>query len=191
MGLSERRMKRWWFSGILGVALVVGIGCQRAASPAPAATGVTNALPQLHLNHAQPRLPTLSLWVGAHELTAEVARRPVEIATGMMFRTNLVENEGMLFVFSRPSQVAFYMRNTLVPLSAAYIGPDGAILEIHDLQPRDETPVPATSDRVQYVLEVNQGWFQRHGISPGAVLRTPYGGLHEVDWRTLRPPGRQ
>jgi uncharacterized protein len=67
-----------------------------------------------------------------------------------------------------------------VPLSAAYIDPEGVILEIHDLKPLDETTVQADSDRVQFVLEVNQGWFARHHISTGAVVRTPQGALRQM-----------
>jgi uncharacterized membrane protein (UPF0127 family) len=178
-------MKRWSSTLILTAAVGVIVGCQRSGGNAATPT---NAPPrQFHLNQAQPKLPVLKLWVGQQEIAAEVARRTTEIATGMMFRTNLAETEGMLFVFSEPFRASFYMRNTQVPLTAAYLAPDGAILELHDLKPFDETPVPATSDRVQFVLEMPQGWFQRHQISTGAVFRTPYGGFPEVNWATLQP----
>lgn len=130
-----------------------------------------------HLLHALPKLPTIKLFVGEHEVTAEVARQPVEIATGMMFRTNLLEMEGMLFVFPVPGPKNFYARNCLIPLSAAYIAPDGTILQIVDLQPGDEKGVNSWSTNVQFVLEVRQGWFDRHGISPGAIVRTEKGTL--------------
>lgn len=131
----------------------------------------------MHLDHAQPKLKTLKLWLGDQEIAAEVALTITEISTGMMFRTNMAENEGMLFVFSQPHQASFYMKNTTVPLSVAYIDPEGAILEIHDLKPLDETPVEAKSDQVQYTLEMTQGWFARHRIAPGAVIRTEFGKL--------------
>ncbi len=133
-----------------------------------------------HLLHAQPRLPTLKLWVGDQELVAEIARRPVEIATGLMFRTNLLEHEAMLFVFPGPGPKSFYMRNCYVPLSAAYIEPDGTIAEIVDLQPGDERGVPSRSTNIQFVLEVRQGWFDRHHIRPGALIRTERGPLLET-----------
>src|SRR6185295_18033607 len=98
----------------------------------------------------------------------------------MMFRTNLAENAGMLFVFAYPHRASFYMKNTLVPLSGAYIDPDGIILEILDMKPKDETPLPAASDRIQYVLEVNQGWFQRHQIAIGTTVRTEKGSLQQT-----------
>ena len=89
----------------------------------------------------------------------------------------------MLFIFPRPQQVAFYMRNTLIPLSAAYISSEGNILEIHDLQPKDEKPVPAKSDEVQFVLEVKQGWFERHKIPVGTLVRTEFGSFQESFFR--------
>jgi len=173
---------------VLGLAalLVAAAGCHRAGHSADAAETAREPRP-LHLDRAQPRLPTLKLWLGGQEITAEVARRTVEIATGMMFRTNLAENEGMLFVFARPYRAAFYMRNTTVPLTAAYLAPDGTILELHDLEPLNEKPVTAATDLVQFVLEMPRGWFARHGVQTGAVVRTPYGGFAEVDWLTLGP----
>src|SRR5688572_33312894 len=92
--------------------------------------------PVYHLRHAQPKLRTVKLWLGAKELTAELAVADVEIATGMMFRQTMEENEGMLFIFTQAAQRSFYMKNTSVPLSCAYIDPEGTILEIHDLKPR-------------------------------------------------------
>ena len=130
-----------------------------------------------HLLHAQPTLPTLKVWLGDQELITEIAREPVQIATGMMFRTNMPENTAMLFVFPDAQPRNFYMRNCVVPLSAAYIAPDGTIQEIIDLQPGDEVGVPSKSDNIQFVMEVPQGWFNRHNITPGAMVRTERGSL--------------
>jgi hypothetical protein len=181
-------MKRWLTTGLAALAGLVLVACQRAGTSAPASgTSSTNPAPrQLHLDHAQPKLPTLKLWMGSREVEAEVARRMVEIATGMMFRTNLADTEGMLFVFGEPHRVSFYMRNTKVPLTAAYIAPDGTILELHELQPLVEKPAMASSDNIQFVLEMPQGWFQRYNVSTGAVIRTPYGGFPEINWATLK-----
>jgi uncharacterized membrane protein (UPF0127 family)/predicted small lipoprotein YifL len=168
---------------VWALVLAAGMaGCGREGPLSqPSPPSATNAPPAtVHLDHALPRLPTLKLWLGNQEITAEVALTLTEIATGMMFRTNLADNEGMLFVFNVPHRAAFYMKNTYLPLSAAYIDPEGIILEIHDLQPLDETPVEARSDQVQYVLEMRQGWFDRHGIGPGALVRTELGSLREV-----------
>jgi hypothetical protein len=122
----------------------------------------------------------MKLWLGREEIAAELAIKPVEVATGMMFRKEMGEHEGMLFVFARPHRAAFYMKNTYVPLSAAYINGEGTILEIHDLEPLDESSVEAATDQVQYVLEMKQGWFARHNVSTGAVIRTEFGKLGEA-----------
>lgn len=133
-----------------------------------------------HLLHAQPRLPTVKVWLGDQELLTEIAREQVQIATGMMFRTNMPENTAMIFVFPGPAPKNFYMRNCVVPLSAGYIAPDGTLLEIVDLQPGDERGVQSQSDNIQFVLEVPQGWFQRHSVTPGAMVRTERGSLLET-----------
>jgi uncharacterized membrane protein (UPF0127 family) len=165
------------------MAVLASCGKQGQTSPPPAQPAEPKAG---YLKHALPRLPTVRLWLGSQEVVAEVARRPAEIQTGMMFRTNMAPGEAMLFVFAVPYKTTFYMRNTKVPLSCAYIDPDGAILELHDLKPLDERPVEAASARVQYVLETPQGWFQQHNIGVGAIVRTPHGSLREFDWAALR-----
>ena len=139
---------------------VVAVGA--SSSPAPRGT------PQL-------KLPVLKLWVGTNQISAEIASTVDQIRTGMMFRTNMAEMEGMLFVFGEPQQVAFYMRNTLLPLSCAYIDSEGTILELYDMEPLNETPIQSKSIRVQYVLEMNQGWFERKKIRPGMVISTERG----------------
>ena len=108
---------------------------------------------------------------------AEVARTREQLATGMMFRTEMAENEGMLFLFDHPQRTSFWMKNTLLPLSCAYLDSEGVILEIHHLKPLDEKPVVASSDQVRYVLETRQGWFERHKIGAGTVVRTQQGSL--------------
>jgi len=154
-------------------------GCEKKAAPptslaAPARPG----MPPLPTK-AQPQLQTFRLWLGPEELVTELALTPEQEQTGMMFRTNMAENAGMLFVFGGPSQVSFWMKNCPLPLSAAYIDPQGNILEIHDLQPQDTNSVVAASPDVQYVLEVNQGWFLRHHIAIGTLVRTEFGSLPE------------
>jgi hypothetical protein len=159
----------------LALGWAAGTGCQRPDSTAAPAS-VRNEPPM----RAQPKLATVKLWLGGEEMIAEVARTAGQIRTGMMFRAEMAENEGMIFVFPQPHQASFYMRNTILPLSCAYIDSQGAILEIHDMKPRDETPIPAATDRVRYVLETRQGWFERHGIGVGTVLRTEQGTLEET-----------
>lgn len=132
---------------------------------------------------AQPRLQTIKVWLGPEELITELALTPQQTRSGMMFRTNMEENEAMLFVFGAPHRAAFWMKNVTVPLSAAYIDPEGEILEIHDLEPQNTNAVAAGSDRVQYVMETRQGWFKRHNIGPGTIVRTERGSLRETFFR--------
>lgn len=166
------------FAGRAGCLLAVALlffGCKKPDGTAAAASPLGEDGP----TNAQPKLPGTKLWLGAQELSAELAHTPLQVQTGMMFRTNMAETEGMLFVFSVPHRASFWMRNTLIPLSCAYIGSDGTILEIHDMKPKDETPIEAGTDKIQYVLEVNRGWFDRNKVSTGMVVRTERGSLRE------------
>jgi len=177
------------FTGLLPIALALAMaGCTKTAPVvAPAASPAPEIDPKYgHLLHAQPKLPTIKVWVGDQELITEVASKPLEIATGMMYRTNMPENEAMLFVFQDVDSRSFYMRNCEVALSAAYISPSGEILQIIDMKPHYETPIPSHSSNVQFVLEVPQGWFTRHHISPGAVVQTERGPLHQTFFGTNR-----
>jgi uncharacterized membrane protein (UPF0127 family) len=119
----------------------------------------------------------MRLWLGAEQMEAELALSPVQQQTGMMFRTNMAETAGMLFVRPVPEQASFWMMNCLLPLSAAYIDPDGVILEIHNLEPHNTNSVVSSSDRVQFVLETSQGWFARHNVTTGMLVRTERGTL--------------
>jgi hypothetical protein len=98
----------------------------------------------------------------------------------MMFRTNIEENSGMLFIFARPSQPSFWMKNCPLPLSAAYIDPAGTILELHEFQAQNTNPVPAIATNVQYVLETRQGWFDQHHIRSGMLIRTERGSFPDT-----------
>jgi len=166
---------------IVAGALWFGAGCDKPSTTTTAAPPPTNAVPVA--GHAQPKLPTVKLWLGAEEMVAEVARTLPQIQTGMMFRESMGENEGMLFLLPAPQRASFYMRNTLIPLSCAYIDAEGEILEIHDMKPRDETPILAASDRILFVLETRQGWFERHQIGVGTNVRTELGSLKDTFYR--------
>ena len=171
-------MKRLVLIGLITAAAVAG--CNKSPVPPPAAAAASGpALP----TRAQPKLQTLRLWLGAAELTTELALTDEQVMTGLMFRTNMDEMAGMIFVFPRPHQVAFWMKNCPLPLSCAYITPDGAIAEIHDLQAQDTNSVVANSDQIQFVLEVNQGWFARHHVPTGTFVRTERGTLRETFFR--------
>ena len=104
------------------------------------------------------------------EITAEIAKTDDERSLGLMHRKKLPDGEGMLFVFDRDQPLSFWMKNTLIPLSIAFIASDGRIIEIKDMQPLDENSV-RSGRSVRYALEVPQGWFGRAGIKPGDVVR--------------------
>lgn len=156
------------------IALPAIISCQKNE---PSAILSDPAIESAPPTNQQPKLRTIKLWIGSEELISETALTAVQMQTGMMYRTNLDENEAMLFAFPFPHRASFWMKNTSVPLSAAYIDPEGVILEIHDLQPHNTNAVLATSDNVQYVLETTQGWFRRKNIQPGIVVRSEAGPL--------------
>jgi uncharacterized membrane protein (UPF0127 family) len=103
---------------------------------------------------------------GRVSLEAEIAKTKTERETGLMFRTELPDGTGMLFVFEVDDVLSFWMKDTLVPLSIAFINYDGIILEIKDMHPRDLSSVHS-SRSVRYALEVPQGWFSRAGIKTG------------------------
>jgi uncharacterized membrane protein (UPF0127 family) len=99
-------------------------------------------------------------------LRVELALTEEEQSQGLMYRKSLSDGEGMLFDFGRDKLASFWMKNTLIPLSIAYINSDGSILEIHDMRPEDLSLI-RSSRSVRYALEVPQGWFGRAGIGPG------------------------
>ena len=170
-------MNRQCLFVLLSAAILCG--CKPASTPPPPPDAIP--VSQMPLpTKAQPKLQTMKLWLGAEQMEAELALTGIQQQTGMMFRTNLAEQAGMLFVFPVTHQAGFWMKNCPLPLSAAYIDPDGAILEIHDLQAEDTNTVAAATDRVQYVLETSQGWFARHNVSTGAVVRTEHGSLAQT-----------
>jgi len=109
---------------------------------------------------------TVELRVGKDVYTVEVARTPEERQKGLMNRETLGEFRGMLFVFDRDQQLSFWMKNTLIPLSIAYLSKDGTIREIYDMEPQSTRPVKSRYS-VRYALELPQGAFERSGVSAG------------------------
>jgi uncharacterized protein len=113
---------------------------------------------------------TTQIQIGDETLDVELAATPEQQAKGLRFRQTLAEDAGMLFIFPSPQRLSFWMKDASIPLSIAYIQPDGKIVQIRSMKPYDETPVPSLSNAVTYALLVNQGWFERHGISAGTVI---------------------
>jgi len=103
---------------------------------------------------------------GTVHLVVELAITNAQRAQGLMHRTELNDGEGMLFIFERDQILSFWMKDTLIPLSIAYIASDGRIVEIFDLEPLNRNPV-SSSRSVRYALEVPRNWFERAGLGPG------------------------
>lgn len=126
---------------------------------------------------AQAMLPRILLGVAGTTLEVEVADDPGELAAGLMFREHLEDGRGMLFVMPRVGPASFWMKNTSIPLSIGYVSESGILLEIHDLEPFDESTVQSQSQKIRYAIEVPRGWFSRNSIFPGDRIT----GLERVE----------
>jgi uncharacterized membrane protein (UPF0127 family) len=104
-----------------------------------------------------------------HLIDAQLARTNDERATGLMHRKEMPQHEGMLFEFEQPSQQCFWMKNTLLPLSAAFVADDGTVVNVEDMKPQT-LDSHCSARPVRFVLEMNQGWFAKRGIKPGFKL---------------------
>ncbi len=118
------------------------------------------------------RLETVQVEMGGETFTVEVARTEAEKQLGLMYRKNLRKNRGMLFVYEQDRKLSFWMKNTKVPLSIAYIAKDGTIKEIYQMEPYSLRSIESTH-YVRYALEVPQGTFERLGIGPGDTVDLP------------------
>lgn len=120
-------------------------------------------------------LPAIRLNAGLYNIQAEVAQTPDERATGLMFRKTMGANSGMLFVFEQPATQCFWMKNTLLPLSIAFIADDGSIVNFADMKPQ-VLDSHCSAKPVRFALEMNQGWFAKRGIKAGTKLQgAPFG----------------
>ena len=119
---------------------------------------------------ARAGLPVVELSAGMHRIRAEVADNTAARMQGLMHRRSMEQNAGMVFVFEERALHCMWMKNTLIPLSVAFIDEAGAIVNIADMQPHSEQSHCATRP-ARYALEMNKGWFAQRGIRPGAKLR--------------------
>lgn len=120
----------------------------------------------------QSGLQRVELTAGMHRIDAQVAHTPQARQMGLMYRQEMPQHEGMLFVFEQPAVQCFWMKNTPLPLTAAFVADDGTIVNLADMQP--ETSDSHCSTRpVRYVLEMNQGWFAKKGLKAGSKLSGP------------------
>jgi len=128
-------------------------------------SGLTGAAPA-----AAAELPTTQLTIGNHTLTAEIVTTPEQRALGLMHRFSLQPDHGMLFVFEQPEPLGFWMKNTFIPLSIAFIAADGRVVNVEDMKPQTEDTHWSKGPAL-YALEMRKGWFADKGIGPGAVVR--------------------
>lgn len=146
------------------LSLVLGLGLMGA--------GPTATPPAAAQGQAQPTLPMVTLQAGIHLVKAEVADDERKRAIGLMFRESLAPNHGMLFVFREKAGHCFWMRNTLIPLSIAFLDDDGTIVNIEDMAPRSEDS-HCPKRPVRFALEMELGWFAKRGLAAGAKLASP------------------
>ncbi|MDR7304979.1 DUF192 domain-containing protein [Rhodoferax saidenbachensis] len=125
--------------------------------------------PVLAQDSPQLNLPRVQITAGIYQIDAQVAQAPEQRTTGLMFRREMPQQEGMLFVFEQPSGLCFWMKNTVLPLTAAFIADDGTIVNLADMKPQT-TDTHCAMKPVRYVLEMNQGWFAKRGIKAGSKL---------------------
>lgn len=134
--------------------VVLGLGVSMAAAQTP-----------------QNDLPRIQLQAGMYLIQAQVARTPMQRSIGLMWRQELPGNEGMLFEFEAPAVQCFWMKNTLLPLTAAFIEDDGTVVNLADMKPMTTTE-HCSKKPVRFVLEMAQGWFGKHSVGPGYRLQS-------------------
>jgi uncharacterized membrane protein (UPF0127 family) len=142
----------------LGLSLALALSLAATTPPAHAQDG------------PQPKLQTVELTAGMHVIHTELAVTPSQQQTGMMFRRGMGSNDGMLFVNDDLGVRCFWMRNTLIPLSIAFLAEDGTIVNIEDMAPKSDDS-HCSAKPVRYALEVPQGWFAKRGMKPGLKVR--------------------
>ena len=117
----------------------------------------------------QMNLQRTRLSAGMYVIDAQVALTPEERHIGLMQRKDMPQHEGMIFIFEQAAQQCFWMKNTLLPLTAAFVADDGTIVNLADMKPQT-TDSHCSNQPVRYVLEMNKGWFAKKGIKPGSKL---------------------
>ena len=143
-------MKNFWTS-VFATMLVLSTGAAAA-----------DESPQMNLQR-------ITLTAGIHQIDTQVAVTQDQHATGLMYRDEMPMNEGMLFVFEKPTKQCFWMRNTHIPLTAAFVADDGTIVNLENMKPQTLESHCSTKP-VRYVLEMNQGWFAKKGVKAGSKL---------------------
>ena len=144
LGGATRRLDRRVAGWVLGLAMAV-------------AAGGAAALEKFQWGQVR---------VGAHPLRVELALTDAQREQGLMYREKLGANDGMLFVFDDAEYQSMWMKNTLIPLSVAFLAPDGTLLNVEDMEPQTLDPHMSAGPSL-YAIETNKGWFAAHGVKPG------------------------
>jgi uncharacterized protein len=126
-------------------------------------------LPAWARDQPQTQLPRMALTAGMHLISAQVAATPEQRSIGLMHRQEMPTNEGMLFIFQQAGVQCFWMKNTRLPLTAAFVADDGTIVNLADMKPQT-LDSHCSNQPVRFVLEMNQGWFAKRGIQAGTKL---------------------
>ena len=133
--------------------------------------GALISLTPLAAQEPQTNLQRTVIHAGMFQIDAQIANTPQQRQIGLMFRKDMPTHEGMLFIFDEPQKQCFWMKNTLLPLSAAFLDDDGGIVNLVDMQPQS-TDSHCSEKPVRYVLEMNQGWFAKKKIGKGYKLKS-------------------
>lgn len=155
--LLSFRLRAW----ALAILMIGMAGCGRGDAERAGGSSAT----------AQKTADTFfAIGVGERTVRMQLAVKFREMERGLMERRDLKPDDGMLFVYAGPQQMSFWMRNTPTPLDIGFFNAEGVLEEVYPLHPYDETPVQSRSARIKFALEVNQGWFAKNGVKPGAKL---------------------
>lgn len=155
--MVDRPLMKYFPLALLACTLVLPVGCQDAQKYRP----------------FKETIAQRTMEIGGMTLEIEVAADNQTRQRGLMHRTSMPEDHGMLFAYPTPRIQHFWMKNTFLPLSIAFIDDDGTVVNVDDMQPLEELPGAASIKPVRFALEVNQGWFQRHNIAEGAKVELP------------------
>jgi uncharacterized membrane protein (UPF0127 family) len=130
------------------------------------------SMPSWSQDAPQMNLQRTLLRAGFHQIDTQLAMTPEQRSTGLMHRREMPQHEGMLFVFPEASKQCFWMKNTLIPLTAAFVADDGTIVNLEDMKPQT-TESHCSGRPVRFVLEMNVGWFEKKGLKAGSKLSGP------------------
>ncbi|MDP3070728.1 MAG: DUF192 domain-containing protein [Opitutaceae bacterium] len=144
-------------------ATALGAACARKDAAASGAPPINVAAPKSGAHFFPIR-------IGEQTVRMQIAVRPAEHQRGLMERRDLGRDDGMIFIYEKPQQLSFWMKNTPTPLDIGYLNAAGVLEEIYQMHPFDETTVSSRGTQLQFALEMNQGWYRTAGIKPGARL---------------------